>query len=142
MRKVFLVLAGLMLLATAALLFFAGVGAFDEAPRSESFEPHRMIGRGMFVVSVLAIGAAALARLPGRLIGMTALIAGLVVLQSLIAVMARAFEDGADPSTATGALVFGLHAVNGVFIMLVARTVFARARALSSDREPAAVATA
>jgi hypothetical protein len=138
MRKVFLVLAGLMLFATVALLFFAGVGAFDSAPRTESFEPHRMLGRALFVVSLLAIVAAALARLPGRLIGLTALITGLVFLQSLIAIVSRAFED---QSTATAALVFGLHAVNGLVTMGVARVVFARARALTSDREPAAVAT-
>jgi hypothetical protein len=138
MRKVFLVLAGLMLFTTAALLFFAGVGAFDSAPRTEAFEPHRLLGRGLFVVSVLAIVVAALARLPGRLIGLTALITGLVFLQSLIAVLSRAFED---QSTATGALVFGLHAVNGLVTMGVARVVFARARNLTSAPEPAAVAT-
>lgn len=137
MRKVFLVLAGLMFLATIALLFFAGVGAFDAAPRVESFEPHRWTGRALFLLSLLAIGAAALARAPGRLVGLTAAVTGLVLLQSLIAMVAGAL---ADQSATTGNLVFGLHAINGLVTMGVARTVFNRARSLAAGRADAPAA--
>lgn len=129
MRKVFLALAGLAYLATVALLFFAGVGAFDAAPRVESFEPHRGIGRALLLLSVLAIGAAALARAPARLVGLTAAVTGLVLLESLIAVVAGAL---ADQSAATGNLVFGLHAIFGLVTMGVARTVFGRARSFAA----------
>lgn len=136
MRKVFLVLAGLMMAATGLLIFLAGVGAFDAAPRVESFEPHRLLGRGLFVVSLLAIGAAALARLPGRVVGLTALVAGLVLLQSVIAAVARGFEDAGGAATAAN-VVFGLHAVNGLITIGVARSVFLRARELAGAARPA-----
>lgn len=140
MRRVFLALAGLMLLATVALIFFAGVGAFDTAPRSDSFEPHRMIGRGLFVVSLVAIGVAALARAPGRLIGSTALVTGLVLLQSVIAMVSGGFDDAGDQSTTAGNLVFGLHALNGLLTMWVARTVLVGARRLAARPQPAELA--
>jgi hypothetical protein len=62
---------------------------------------------------------------------MTALVAGLTVVQVVIAVLARAFNDTGDTSTTAGQLVFGLHAVNGLIILAVAGTVARRARALS-----------
>jgi hypothetical protein len=69
--------------------------------------------------------------MPGRLIGMAGLVAGLTVVQVVIAVLARAFNDTGDTSTTAGTLVFGLHAVNGLIIMAAAQTVARRARALS-----------
>lgn len=146
MRRVFLVLAGIVMAASGLMIFLAGVGAFDVAPRVESFEPHRLLGRGLFLVSLLAVGAAALARLPGRVIGLTALVTGLVLLQSVIAVVARGFEDG--DATTVANVVFGLHAVNGLIALGVARSVFLRARELAgkarsgSQGAPAAPASA
>jgi hypothetical protein len=128
MRKVLVVLAGLLMLGLAAQFFFAAVGAFDPSPREESFEIHRVLGRALFVLALVQIGVAALARAPGRLVGLTAAVAGLVVVQSLIAVTARAFEDAAGQSSTVGNLVFGLHAANGLFLMGVHRMVLVRAR--------------
>ena len=131
MRKVFALLATLLMLALVAQFFLAASGAFDAAPNDESFQPHRALGYAIFLFAVLLTIVAALARMPGRLIGMTALVAGLTVVQVLIAVLARAFNDTGDNSTTAGQLVFGLHAINGLIVLALAGTVVRRARALA-----------
>ena len=131
MRRVFTVLAALLVLVVVAQFFLAASGAFDTAPNDESFRPHRALGYAIFLLPVVMTIVAALARLPGRLIGMTALVAGLTAVQVMIAVLARAFNDTGDTSTTAGQLVFGLHAINGLIILKVAGTVARQARALS-----------
>jgi hypothetical protein len=131
LRKVFAGLATLLVLAAVAQFFLAASGAFDTAPKDESFQPHRALGYLIVVFAVVLTVVAALARMPGRLIGMAGLVAGLTVVQVVIAVLARAFNDTGDTSTTAGKLVFGLHAVNGLIILAVAGTVARRARALS-----------
>lgn len=131
MRRVFAVLATLLVLVVVAQFFLAASGAFDTAPNDESFQPHRALGYGIVLFAVLLTIVAALARMPGRLIGMTSLVAGLGVVQGLIRAIAAAFNDTRDTSTTAGKLVFGLHAINGLIILAVAQTVARRARALS-----------
>ena len=131
MRRVFALLASVLVLAVVAQFFLAASGAFDTAPADESFRPHRALGYAILLFSLLVTVVGALARMPGRLIGMTALVAGLVVVQGLIRTVAAAFDDG---STA-GTLVFGLHAVNALAIMAVSGNVARRARMLV--RQPA-----
>jgi hypothetical protein len=126
MRRVFALLTGALVLAVVAQFFLAASGAFDTAPADESFRPHRALGYAIVVFALLVTVVGALARLPGRLIGMTALVAGLGVVQGLIRTVAAAFDDG---STA-GTLVFGLHAINALAIMAVSGAVARRARAL------------
>ena len=46
MRKVFAVLATLLVLVVVAQFFLAASGAFDTAPNDESFQPHRALGYG------------------------------------------------------------------------------------------------
>jgi len=135
MRRVFALLASVLVLAVVAQFFLAASGAFDTAPADESFRPHRALGYAILLFSLLVTVVGALARMPGRLIGMTALVAGLVVVQGLIRTVAAAFDDG---STA-GTLVFGLHAVNALAIMAVSGNVARRARTLvrSPARSPA-----
>jgi hypothetical protein len=130
-RRVFALLATLLVLVVVAQFFLAASGAFDTAPKDESFQPHRALGYGIVLFAILLTIVAALARMPGRLIGMTGLIAGLTVVQPVIAVIARAFNDTGDTSTTAGRLVFGLHAVNGLVIIAVAGRVARQARALS-----------
>lgn len=142
MRRVFALLATLLVLVVVVQFFLAASGAFDTAPNDESFRPHRALGYVVFGVPVVLAVVGALARVPGRLIGLTALIAGLTAVQVVIAVLAKAFNDTGDTSTTAGRLVFGLHAVNALAILHVASTVARRARALSgpaTDR-PAAPA--
>ncbi|HEY8472813.1 MAG TPA: DUF6220 domain-containing protein [Natronosporangium sp.] len=144
MRKVLIVLAGVMIAGLVMQFFLAAAGAFDPAPRSDSFEPHRLLGRSLFVLALVLIAVAALARAPGRLIGLTAAVAGLVVVQSLIAMISGAVEDSAGEGSTAANLIFGLHAVNGMFLISVTHTVLSRARQLGATRRtgsPAATPT-
>jgi Family of unknown function (DUF6220) len=131
LRRVFALLATLLVLVIAAQFFLAASGAFDAAPKDQSFQPHRALGYGIILFAVLLTVVAALARTPRRLIAMTGLVAGLVAVQSLIRRIADAFNATGDTSTTAGKLVFGLHGVNGLVIMALAVAVARRARALS-----------
>jgi hypothetical protein len=131
MRKAFTGLAILLLLAVVAQIFLAASGAFDTAPNEESFQPHRALGYGILLVAVLTTLAAAVARMPGRIIGMAGLVAGLALVQSLIRVVAKAFGDTG------GQLVFGVHGVNALVIVAVTVMIVRQARELSKSAEPA-----
>jgi hypothetical protein len=96
-------------------------------------------------LSILATIAAAVARVPGRLIGLTILPLGLVVVQMLIIGVGTALSDGStgDKTTTPAALaVLGLHAINGLAIMAVSGTVFRQALALAKKTRDAAPAEA
>ncbi|MFJ8582605.1 DUF6220 domain-containing protein [Micromonospora sp. NPDC093277] len=131
MRKLFVGLAALLMLVVVAQFYFAASGAFSSAPNDEAFRPHRALGYVIFLLPVVMAIAGAVARMPGRLIGMVGLIAGLAVVQVVIAVLAKAFNDTGDTTTTAGQMVFGLHAVNGLAIMAVSGNVLRRARVLS-----------
>lgn len=131
MRKAFAGLAALFLLAIVIQFFLAASGAFNTAPNDESFRPHRTLGYVIFLLGVVLVIVAAVARMSGRLIGMAGLVTGLVVLQVLIAALARAFDTG-DITTTAGRLIFGLHAVNGLAIVAVSVRILRHARALAS----------
>jgi hypothetical protein len=136
MRRAFAGLATLLLVAVVAQFFLAASGAFNTAPNDESFAAHRVLGYVIFVFAVLMTLVAALSRMPRRLIGMSGLVAGLTVVQVLIAVLARAFNDTGDTSTTAGQLIFGLHAVNGLAIMAVVGSIARQARGLSKSAVP------
>jgi hypothetical protein len=139
-RKVFAGLATLLMLVVVVQFFLAASSAFDTAPKDESFSAHRALGYGIVLFAVVLAVVGAAARVPGRLLGMTGLIAALGIGQGLIAAVAGALGDTADTSTTAGRMVFGLHAVNALIIFGVAETVARRARTLA--RTPAAVAAA
>jgi len=88
-----------------------------------------MLGYLTVILAVVLTVVAALIRMPGRLIGLCGLAAGLAVLQPVIAVIAKSFGDAGD-TTAAGQFVFGLHAVNGLIILSVVRVVLQQAREL------------
>ncbi|MFI6763450.1 DUF6220 domain-containing protein [Micromonospora sp. NPDC050417] len=113
MRKLFAGLASLLLLAEVAQFYLAASGAFDNAPVEEAFAPHRVLGYTILLFSIVSVVVAALARVPGRLVGMTALIAGLVLVQSLIREVAKSFGEGSE----AGHFVFGVHAINALAIL-------------------------
>lgn len=136
MRRFFAGLATLQMLAVVAQFFLAASGAFDTAPNDESFQTHRALGYGIVLLAVLVTIVAAIARMPGRLIGMSGLVAGLAVVQVVIRAIATAF-DGAGGSTTAGELVFGLHAVNGLAILAVAGMIVRQASQLSRPATPA-----
>src|SRR5262245_38714986 len=131
LRRVFALLAALLVLVVIAQFFLAASGAFDTAPKDESFQPHRALGYGIVLFAILLTIVAALARMPGRLTGMTGLVAVLGVGQGLIGAFAGAFNDPGDSSTTAGKLIFGLHAINALAILAIAGTIARRARALS-----------
>ena len=130
MRRVAAGLAALLAVAIVAQFYLAASAAFDTAPKDESFQAHRALGYAILLLAVLSTAAGALARMPGRLVGMAALVAGLGVLQPVIRLVAAAFDDSGGNSTPTGVIVFGLHAVNGLLMLGLAVTVARRARAL------------
>jgi heme A synthase len=142
MRKAFTGLAAVLMLAIVVQFFLAASGAFDTAPTEEAFRPHRILGLGTVLLAILLTVFAALARMPGRLIGRAGLVAGLGVLQPVIVVIAKAFGDTGETTTA-GQLVFGLHAVNGLMMMAVVRTILQESRALpGTERTPATAGSA
>jgi hypothetical protein len=127
MRKAFTAVATLVMLAIAAQFFLAASGAFDTAPNEEAFRPHRSLGFLTIILALVLTLVAALARMPGRIIGLSALLAGLGILQPVIAAIARAFGDSGNPST-VGQLVFGLHAMNALAMVSVYRHLMAPMR--------------
>ncbi|MEV0157980.1 DUF6220 domain-containing protein [Micromonospora sp. NPDC050686] len=115
--------------------FLAASGAFSTAANDESFQPHRALGGGIVLITVLVTVVAAMARMPGRLIGMSGLVAGLAVVQFVIKAIATAL-DGAGGSTTAGELVFGLHAVNGLAIVAVTGMIIRQSGRLSGPATP------
>lgn len=138
MRKVLTGVAVLLVLAVVTQFYLAAVGAFDTAPKDESFSLHRSLGYLILLLAVLATLVAALARVPGSLVARAGLVAGLVLVQSLIRVLADALGDGGDATTTAGRFVFGLHAVNGLAIMAGAGALARGARNSAVEPSPSA----
>ncbi|GIJ24443.1 DUF6220 domain-containing protein [Micromonospora lutea] len=113
MKKLFAGLVSLLLLAEVVQFYLAASGAFDSAPTEEAFSPHRFLGYVMLLFSVVLVVVSAIARMPGRITGRMAMVAGLVLIQSLIREVAKSFGEGSE----TGHLIFGVHAVNGLLIV-------------------------
>jgi hypothetical protein len=136
MRRVFVVLSGLLFLAILAQFYFAAVGAFDRPQDDDSFALHSVTGMMIIpVLSILTAIAAAVARAPGRLVGMSLAPLGLVVVQVLIIVVGNVISGGAEEDTGAGGLfVLGLHAVNALFVMGAAAAVLRRARAFAAEQ--------
>ncbi|SDI19737.1 DUF6220 domain-containing protein [Nonomuraea jiangxiensis] len=138
MSKVIIGLAGLLLGAVVVQFYLAAVGAFDPAPTEEAFQPHRVLGYSILALAVVVTLVAAVARMPGRLIGTAGLLVGLVLVQALIRQVAASFGD----ASAVGPFVFGLHAVNGLLIMGVIEMIMRQARQVSQKAaEPTHVAS-
>ncbi|BCJ74020.1 hypothetical protein CS0771_35640 [Catellatospora sp. IY07-71] len=128
MRKAFIGLAALLMLAVVAEFYFAAAGAAEPG----LYRPHHVLGYVIFLLPLVMALVAALGRLPRRLVGLALLVVGLTSLQVVIAKVARALGDGG------GGLVFGLHAVSGLAIPLVAWLILRQARALpATTAEPA-----
>lgn len=136
MRRFFAGLAILQAVAFVAQFFLAASGAFDTAPNDESFQPHRALGFAVILLACVVTVVAAIARTPGRIIGMSGLVAGLAVVQVLISTIASALEETGGSGTA-GELVFGLHAVNGLALLALAVAIVRRAGQLTGPAVPA-----
>lgn len=120
MRRVFTVTAAVLIVAVVVQFFLAGIGAIQTGPRDTAFAPHETVGWIVLLLSIAVTILAAVARLGKRLIGMAGLTIGLVVLQALIALVADALGDAGSTAKTIGQVIFGLHAVNGLVIMMLA----------------------
>jgi hypothetical protein len=130
MRRVYIVLTGVMLAAVVLQFYFAAVGAFAKPQVDTSYRLHDIDG-GMVIplLAILATIVAFVLKLPRGQIGMTILPLGLVVVQFLIVLLGDALNtDNGDKTTPIALIIYGLHAVNGLAVMAVAGTVFAQAR--------------
>ncbi|MCW6009176.1 hypothetical protein K1W54_32225 [Micromonospora sp. CPCC 205371] len=129
----YVVLTRLVGVAILVQFYFAATGAFDRPQEDGSFRLHSI--NGMVVIPVLvllATGAAALVKAPGKLIGLTVLPLGLVIVQVLIIAVGNAISGGAEDDTSpAGLAILGLHAVNGLAMMAAAGTAARRARELA-----------
>lgn len=129
MRKAYLVLSALLLLSIGVQFYFAGIGAFAKPQDDNSFALHKLNGMAVIpALSILATIAAAAAKAPRKLIGLTILPALLIPVQALINTIGG--RDNAH-TTAGNLAILGFHVINGVIIMMIARSVLLRARALS-----------
>ena len=140
MRKVYVGLSALLLIAVVAQFYFAAMGAFTQPQTDSSYGLHS--ANGMMVIpllSILATIAAAVARAPGRAIGLAILPVGLVIVQMLIIAVGKALSDG-DTTTPAALVIYGLHAVNGLAIMALAGANLRASRLFAAAvpvREPA-----
>jgi len=82
-------------------------------------------------IAVLATVVAAVSRAPGRLIGLTALPAGLVILQMLVLMLGGHDNDHTTPA---GLSILGLHALNGLAILGVSGLILRRAGLLARQQ--------
>ena len=142
MRKAFVVASGALLAVFALQFVFAAVGAFTRPAGGDgSYRLHSITGMAVIpLLTLLTIVFAALARAPGRLIGLTALPLGLVVLQALLAALANGLTDASGRTTTAGLIVGGLHALNGIIAVHIVVGVMRGARRLGSpSAEPVLV---
>ncbi|MGY0003109.1 DUF6220 domain-containing protein [Micromonospora sp. I033] len=132
MRKAFVVVSTLSLVAFALQFVFAAVGAFTRPAGEGAYALHSVTGMAVIpVLTLLTILFAVLAKAPGRLVGMAVLPLGLVILQALIAMLANAATDAAGASTPFGLTIAGLHAINGIVAVHVVVGVARGARQLA-----------
>jgi len=132
-RRAFAALAVLQFLIVLAQFYLAATGAFAKSD-DEAFEPHKALGYVTFVVPVVMAIVAAAGRLPGRLTGLSALVAGLVTVQVIVAKIAESLGDDG----AAGPLLFGLHALVALVIAAVAGDLGRRSRDLWRSDQGAA----
>jgi hypothetical protein len=133
-RRAYVTLVGLLLLAVIAQFYFAAVGAFAKPQDDQSFALHLMDGMMIIpALSLLATLLAALTRAPGRLIGLTVAPAGLIALQVLITELGKGLGASTEDSTTPLARAFlGLHAIIGLATMAVVGITMREARTFTA----------
>jgi hypothetical protein len=137
-RKAFVIVSSLLLVSFVLQFVFAAVGAFTKPAGDDAYVLHSITGMAVIpALTVLTTLFAALAKAPGRLIGLAILPLGLVIVQALIAAVANAFTDAAGASTPLGLTIGGLHAVNGIVAVHVAVSIAQAARRLARPVGPA-----
>jgi Family of unknown function (DUF6220) len=137
-RKAFVIISTLLLVSFVLQFAFAAVGAFTKPAGEGAYALHSVNGMAVIpVLTLLTTLFAALAKAPGRIVGLAILPLGLVVVQVLIAVLANAFTDAAGASTPVGLTIAALHALNGIVAVHVVVSVLRAARRLAGPAEAA-----
>ncbi|MFI6784931.1 DUF6220 domain-containing protein [Micromonospora sp. NPDC050276] len=132
MRKALVIITAVLLVAFVVQFVFAAVGAFTKPAGDGAYALHSV--NGMVVIPILTLLTAliaALAKAPGRLVGLALVPIGLVVVQALIAMLANAFTDASGVSTPLSLTIGGLHALNGIIVVHVVVGVHRAARKLA-----------
>lgn len=124
MRWTYLVFAWIILAGVIVQFFLAGLGVFAGV---SNFQTHTNWGYTLFFVMLLWLAPAFAARLPWRIIGLTALAPVLVLLQSIFI----AIWHGGLPAVAA------LHVVNGLAIFALSGFLALRSRAYLTAHLPA-----
>jgi hypothetical protein len=141
-RKVYLAMSGVVLIAVLVQFYFAAYGAFSIPREHAAFGAHSIIGTMVIpLASLVTTAVAALARVPRRLVGLAAAPFGLVVVQILIFVVVHLVtEMTMERSTPGAQAILGLHALNALAILAVSVRGVVRARRVvreGSARPPA-----
>jgi len=132
-RKAFVAMSSLLLVAFVLQFVFAAVGAFTKPAGDGAYALHSITGMAVIpALCLLTILFAALAKAPGRVIGLAALPLGLVVLQVLLAALANGLTDASGDSTPVSLTIGGLHAVNGIVAVHVVVALLRAARKLDA----------
>src|SRR5262249_19523444 len=126
MRWAYVAYAWILLAAVVVQFFLAGTGVFAGA---SNFQTHATFGYTLSFVMLLGLLLAVAARLPWRTIGLTALLPGLVGLQSPFIAFWHAGLTG----------LAALHVVNGLAIFALAGFLALRSRRYVAARAPASV---
>ncbi|MFY1688857.1 DUF6220 domain-containing protein [Plantactinospora sp. WMMB782] len=143
MRKIFVILSAVLLVAFALQFVFAAVGAFTRPAVDGAYVLHSVNGTAVIpALTLLTILFAVLAKAPGRLVGLAVLPLGLVLVQALLAMFANAATDSVGGSTPIGLTIAALHAVNGIIAVHVVVSVFQAARDLARSTPASATPTA
>ena len=120
MRRAFVVVSTVTLIVFAFQFVFAAVGAFTEPSSDSAYALHGITGMAVIpALTLLTTLFAALAKAPGRLVGLAILPLGLTLLQALLAALPEAFADESGSSTVVGLIFGALHAVNGIIAVHV-----------------------
>jgi hypothetical protein len=143
MRKVFLVFAGLLLVAVIAQFYLATFGAFERPlpePGTGALVPHAMNGTMVIpILSLLTTIIAAVARAGGRLIALS--IAPLVLAAAQLFVIFPLTEltgSTMEQTNTGGHIVLGFHAIVGLLLLWAVVVLFREVRALASTPAGAA----
>ncbi|WP_229068982.1 DUF6220 domain-containing protein [Actinoplanes sp. DH11] len=131
MRKALVVVTTVLLAVFVFQFVFAAVGAFTRPAGDGAYLLHSVTGMAIIpALCVLTVLFAVLARAPGRVVGMTVIPLGLVILQALIAMLANSFTDASGSSTTLSLIIGGLHAFNGIIAVHVVVGVLREAQKL------------
>jgi len=142
MRRVFQIVSVLLLVGVVIQFYFAAFGAFTEPANDSQFILHQTNGRIVLpVLCLLVIGAAALARAPGRLIGFSAIPLGLLALQTVLIVVAALAGSTDEQTNLAGQIILGLHGINGLAILGVTILLVRKASRFAAGMTGLAVTT-